>query len=370
MESVKEIEAKTIKLEVLEAIMHSGLALHKQRHGENGSDGEDPKQFHALGHLRTTIGRAEKIAPVFDLSKERVALIKMGLAWHDSTITYDKPTDRDNLLTMIIRHRGAREGDGKWGANGNEAVSAKSVEDKMRAAKIFSKAEIDIIRWGIDATYPDVRMGENFKGIEFKKYAYYEVATSQNKGLKEVISKLEEEGITKGFLFSQPHLEKALEDGKSVPPEVIITGLVDLEGVGYAESEEFSKEGDAEMRELYYNIRQQGVMENLAKNDSEKDVENRRKVSEAFLKWQDGQPCFGVWQAIRFEKIIYLLKKSNQIDLKKETELRKFFSHYLENIEQALKRAKNSRTTYEKKSREKNEKEAFISLARSVGYKI
>ena len=61
-------------------------------------------------------------------------------------------------------------------------------------------------------------------------------------------------GHYRGLHIYQPHFEKMLEEGE-IQQQVLIAALSDLGDVGTAEKEMFFKNGDAEMRELYYNIR-------------------------------------------------------------------------------------------------------------------
>lgn len=158
---------------------------------------------------------------------------------------------------MIRRHQGAREGDAPNGAEGNEAVSARLMEQEMRqinqrvGQEIFTEEEIQTAVWGVHATYPVVDLGRDFQGASFEEYHFYETAMCQNPALREVFGELKQKGATKGPHFFQPHLEKALEEGQQVPREVLLVALADLGGPGFGEPEEFTRTGNAEMRELY-----------------------------------------------------------------------------------------------------------------------
>ncbi|TSC71030.1 MAG: hypothetical protein G01um101470_765, partial [Parcubacteria group bacterium Gr01-1014_70] len=237
--------AETSFEEASKAIRDNGYRSHREAHDK---EGRDPKTYHTSEHPRTMEGRAEQMANTFRLSPEERAAVKMEIAWHDTTIEYDK-ADPNNLLAMIRRHRGAREGDTPKGADGNEGQSARSLEQEMREVnrlakrEIFTEEQIHNGVWAIDATYPDVNFGQDFKGAKFKEYPYYDVAIAQNPDIGALFDELETQGINKGPLFFQPHLEKPLEEGQKVPKEVLVVALSDLGAAGTAEKEVFFKEG-------------------------------------------------------------------------------------------------------------------------------
>ena len=354
------IEQQKKKLEIAKIITRTGLDLHDHNHGENSAD---PKDYHGSEHPETLVSHAKMMADIFKCSLEELSLAEMMFAYHDTVINYKKPNPND-LLDRVVRNRGALEGDNQGvGVSGNEAQSAELLKEKMRDAKVFTPEEIETGVFGIHTTYTDV----NF-GAVFKDYAYYDVAKKQNPELGSLIEKLGREDIEKGLLLSQPHLEKALEEKKKVSPAVLVVALMDFGAAGFAGSEEFFQGGDAEMRELYYNIKQPEAMSRLTTGEGETDASDRARVAKAFLAWVDVQPSFAVWQALRFEKIIYLLKQNNGINAEQEKGLREFFGNYSANINAALSRAKSLRAEYDKSARE-DEKKAFISLTHSMHYK-
>ncbi len=277
---------------------------------------------------------------------------------------------------MIRRHRGAREGDKPNGVEGNEGKSARLLEQEMRKAneiakqEIFTEEQIRIAVWAIDATYPDVNLGQDFKGARFKEYPYYEVAVAQNPDIDTLFKELETQGITKGPLFFQPHLEKPLEEGQKVPKEVLIVALSDLGAAGIAEKEAFFKEGDDEMRELYVNLLRSDVMHRLVNGDVKQDRVDREKVANSFIEWVESQPGFVAWQALRFEKILYLLKQQSDINPEEEQKLRSQFSHFADNVRVAHDRAKELKTKFEETRFTLGEKAAFLYLAQNLHYEI
>ena len=302
-----------------------------------------------------------------------IALIKMAISWHDTIIDYDE-ADPNNLLAMIRRHRGAREGDTPKGAEGNEGKSARLLEQEMRKAnelakrEIFTEEQIRIAVWAIEATYPDVNFGQDFKGANFKEYPYYEAAIAQNPDIGDILDELEIHGINKGPLFFQPHLEKPLEEGQKVPKEVLVVAFSDLGAAGIAEKEIFFKEGDDEMRELYANLQRPDVMHRLVNGDEEQDRADREKFTTAFLEWAESQPGFAAWQALRFEKILYLLKEQNSINSEEEQKLRSQFSHFADNIRAAHDRARELKAKFEETKSTLGEKAAFLHLAQNLHY--
>ena len=365
-------EAKEMTFEAIsEGVRIEGLYFHKQEHD---AEGKDPKVFHTSEHPRTMERRGEKMADIFHLSPEERGIMDSAIAWHDTVIEYD-PADPGNLLAMVKRHRGAREGDKPSGTLGNEGTSARLLEGEMLKAnekagkELFTEEQIRTAVWAVEATYPDVNLGPDFKGAPFEEYPYYATALEQNPDLKELFDELKEQGIVKGPLFFQPHLEKALEKGESVPREVLITALADLGAAGLAGDKEFFNEGDSEARELYANLRRSDVMRRLSEGGEEADKADREKVTVVLTGWLDSQPGFAVWQALRFEKIVHLLKKQNALSQEEEAGLRGQFSRYPENVRAARDRAKEARETIEKLKSTAGEKEAFLYLTRTLGFR-
>lgn len=363
-ETVFENASKEIKL--------NGYRFHEQAHDR---EGRDPKTYHTSEHPRTLEGRAKQMVEVLRLSPKQRVVIEVAIAWHDTVIEYDE-ADPNNLLAMIRRHRGAREGDKPKGTEGNEGKSARLLEQEMRKAneiakqEIFTEEQIHAARWAIDATYPDVSLGSDFKGATFEEYPYYETAIAQNPDLGALFDELRTQGITKGPLFFQPHLEKPLEGGQKVPREVLIVALSDIGAAGSAEKETFFKEGDDEMRELYANLRKPDVMRRLTESDEETEQTNREKVAAAFIGWLDSQPGFAAWQALRFEKILHLLKQQNDITPEEEQGLRAQFSHFADNVRAARDRVKGLKTKSEEIKSISGEKAAFAYLAQNLHYEI
>ncbi len=350
-----------------EKLSVDGLISHKKQHGPGGID---PKVYHTPEHLLALERYEAKIAKALKLSPEQRALIKIAIARHDLVIEYDEANPND-ILAMIRRYRGAREGDEPKSTKGNEGESGRLTREEMLKAneqageEIFSKEQIDNVVWAIDATYPDVKFG-----AVFKEYPYYKIVTKQNPALEEMFIKLEKAGIVKGSLFFQPHLEGPLEKGELVPREVLVTALVDLGAAGLADNREFYKSGDDEMRELYGNLRLPEVMERLVNGDNEEDKNDRARATSVFLEWLDSQPGFVAWQALRFEKIRYLLKKQNGINEDEEKKLREQFSHYPDNLSATLNRALKLREQVGTTKKEKGEKLAFLYIAREMGYEF
>ncbi len=353
-----------------EGIVDCGYNFHEQEHD---GEGRDPKVYHTSEHPRTMEQRAERMADVFHLKPKQRAVMKMAIAWHDTVIDYDK-ANPNNLLAMVRRHRGAREGDKPYGAEGNEGRSARHLEQEMRQAneragkEIFTGEQIETAGWAVDGTYPDADLGPDFKGATFKDYPYYDEAIRQNPALGDALNNLEKQGIIKGPLFFQPHLEQPLEAGQTVPREVLIVGLSDLGAAGSADNETFFKEGDDEMIELYANLRRPEVMYRLIDGNDEADRNDREKVSAAYLGWLDSQPGFAAWQALRFEKLIHLLKRQNGLATEEERGLRAEFNRFIDNIRSASERAKELRSGFDAVRSSQGEKAAFSYLAGKLHY--
>ena len=360
-------------------IKKNGESVHAQEHNSGGNQ----KEYHTSIHLLILEKCAKKLSEILHLDKKQIALSKMVIAWHDTTMEYDNP-DPNNILGMIRRHRGAKIGDEPSGIDGNENISAQRLEKEMREAnqkagtEIFSEEDIQTGISAVHATYPDVKF--NF---EFTNYPYYQEAINQNPSLEKLFLDLERSGITKGNLFSQPHLEDLLENNILPKKEVLVMALSDLSEAGASSSYEFFASGDKEMRELYHNLRYKNILNSLAKDVA--GVEDRKKMITAFLAWMDSQSGFVAWQALRFEKIIYLYNKNkgikNSITEEEEVNLRKYFSQYSQNTSSCLRRAKDTRQhTEEIMSQQENETsetdenkkdftiEAFSYIAKKMGY--
>lgn len=124
------------------------------------------------------------------------------------------------------------------------------------------------------------------------------------------------------------------------------------------------------MRELYANLRRPETLHRLAEGNEETDRADREKISGAFINWLQSQPGFAIWQALRFEKIIHLLRQLNELNNEEEAGLRAQFSHYIENIRSARDRADTLKTQTERIKSTAGEKEAFLFLARNMGYEV
>lgn len=354
-------------LKTAESIKEQGYRLHRQEHD---ADGRDPKIYHISEHPLTVDKRAKEMAEILGLSPEQCAVVEMAIAWHDTVIEYDN-SDPNNLLAMIRRHRRAREEDVSTGLKGNEKESARLLAEEMRKAnkqageEIFTEEHIETAVWAIHATYP----ADNRDAI-FKEYFYYQCATEQNPVLGELLCNLAEQGVTQGHLFFQPHLEKPLEEGHTVPREVLLVALADFGAAGCAFKEEFFKEGDDEMRELYGNLRKPEIFSRLANGEEKKDKEDREKVLNAFFLWLESQIGFAAWQALRFEKIIYLLKQQHGINEDEEQGFRTLFCHYKKNILAVRDRARDLKIAVKREKNTHGEKTAFCFLAKNMGYDI
>ncbi|MDP3778655.1 MAG: hypothetical protein Q8R30_01225 [bacterium] len=349
-------------------IERDGLKMMEELH-----DGKDV--FHTSEHPKSMEIRADKIAEVLHASKEERMLAKMDIAYHDTIIEKDE-ADPGSVIGMIKRHRGAREGDKPNGAEGNEAKSADELIKRMIQAneeageEVFTETHMKNARWAIDATYPDVALGADFKGAAFEEYPYYEIAIRNNSELGELLAELKEQGITKGALFYQPHMETPLEKGEKVPNEVLMTALADLGASGMGSVEEFAQEGDNEMRELLGNLRKEEVLERVANGDEEADVADRGKAAAMCTGWLESQPSFAVWQALRFEKIAHLMKEKQGMADEDIQGLRKLFGNYAQNVRGQRDRAREVKSKYEEIKTSLGEKESFKYLARTMHYEI
>jgi len=344
-------------------IAENGHQYHKTVHDLGGTD---PKEYHNLGHIYTVEDRAKLLPPIFKLSADQQAEMLMAIAWHDSVINYDLP-DSNNIVAMIKRHGGATEQDTPYGLQGNEAKSFELLNTRMLQFN-FSQESLDTVKSIISATYSKADLGTDFQGAIFSDYAFYKIALSQNPKLAETIQFLNSNGIDRGLHISQPYFEEMLDQG--VEPQVLITALSDLGDVGTAEKEMFFRNGDAEMRELFYNINQPGTLQRLINGATEQDKKDRSQVVDTFIKWQKTEVGFAVWQALRFEKTIYLLNQHKIIDSEQETALRGVFNHFTDNIIACYRRLIDVQQTYTKYVEQDEEQQAFLNLLETLHYRI
>ncbi len=336
----------------------------------HGPEGLDPKTYHTPeNHIDRLQERAKEIADVFNLTREQRKLLAIAISYHDTIINYDAP-DEASIAGMVMRHRGAREGDKPMGEHGNEALSAKMMLEAMERINqetgktIFTADQMQIGQKAVDATYPGVELGPDFKGVEFIKDDLYEEIAAQNPRIAEMIAYLKENGITKGLHFFQPHLENPLKQGESMPEEVLIMSLVDLGAAGMVNNPEiFFEESDNEAKELYHNLRKSENIERLLNGDTSKDKEDRIKANGAMLGWFHSQPGFMMWQMIRFEKIMKWLRENRQIDEEKEKGLHSIFAHYETNIQAYTERDVRIKNEYDMLQSNQGEKIAFAYLA-------
>lgn len=352
-------------------IIDKGQNISRENHPE--------KRYHGgpeLNHIHSLEGRSERMGEIFNLSPDQNELVKIAISTHDAIIDIKIPQDTKDVNQTVARRRGARSGDKPDGAQGNEARSAELAVELMKEANkkagkdVFSPEHIATVTWAIEATYPDVILGKDFQGVEFKSLPHYSDALRNNPSLTPKF--LEERGITKGVLFWQPHLENYLtgENGvekKPVPKEVLTMALADLGASGSGSAEKFFKEGDDEFAELHINI--QNRLPELLAGGPEFD-DDRKRAAKKMLDWQESQPKFALGQMIRFEKLMQLLRNSEQPQLSEDEErgLRAMFSHFGENIQKTSDRFLQLRETHTKIATEQGEQAGFRFLAQAMHY--
>ena len=334
---------------------------HKFHEREYSLNGESPKKYHNLEHVFSVENRAQSLVSILGLSPEQRHVMLMAIAWHDSVLNFDAP-DPDNIVGMVTRHGGAIDGDAPDGARGNEAKSFQLLKGHMVRLG-FEENHIEMVKVIINATYS---VG---KFAEFSSYDYYEIATKQNPDLLNVIKFLNSNGISEGLHISQPHFEKMLEQGTLTLP-VLITALADLGDVGTEESNVFFKIGDAEMRELYYNINNPYTLHRLVYGENMQDRKDRSQVANAFIKWLKTEVGFAVWQALRFEKTMCLLNEHHVITPDQEKAVREMFSHFTTNIRASYNRYTTLQEKYQDDCKQLKERDAFLQLAKKLHYRI
>ena len=333
----------------------------------NDAESKEPKVYHTSEHPKALQERAKRIADVLGLGVEQRYLIAIAISYHDAIINYTPP-DPDDIVGTIQRHRGAREGDKPRGREGNEAKSADAMETAARRINeeakratgqaVFSDEDIRTLRWEIDATYPDVAF------TEFEKDPFYQEIVRQNPQVLQMAELLRARGITKGLHFFQPHLENPLQQGERVPQEVLVVALSDLGAGGLVEKAgDFFAEGDNEFKELYHNLRNPENYRRLLAGAEERDRGDRAKVSHTIFNWLSSQPGFVLWQMIRFEKIMYFLQRSGELDAEQASGLRGLSGYYESNIKASLDREERMKNEYQHKLEAEGEREAFTFLA-------
>lgn len=340
----------------------------------NENSDRDKRIYHTIEHPNTLQARAEKVAQVLGVSERGKKLSKIAIAWHDTIIHVD-PADPENIVATIKRHRGAREGDQPSGAKGNEAESALVLEQAMRRANgegvpVFTEKDIKTAVLAVEATYPGVDFGKDFQGARFKEYPWLGQIVEKNPHVGAIIEQLEADGIDRGGLFYQPHLEGPLERGEKIAPEILVMVLDDLGGAGMATLEEFALEGDKEFQELYTNITNPENLQRMAHGEGEKDENDREKAVGAMLNWFKSQTSFVAWQMLRIEKILCLLQQNGQIDDEKVEKLRLLFGRFKENITGSRARAQNTARQYEEIKAKEGNGAAFAHVARVMHYQI
>lgn len=353
--------------------------MYKRGHsGMKEASKKEHRVFHTVEHPEALIERAKKLSHIFELSKIQKKMVALEAIYHDLVINYDPAQNPEDVTGRIKRHRGAREGDQPANLQGNEALSAKALVAEMsrhntiaqqkKQSPVFSQEQISNATFAIDVTYPGVQLGPDFQGVSFREYPYYKEIVTQHKDIGRIISSLEKDGILKGILFYQPHLETPLEKGEQVPKEAIIIALSDLGAAGLDTSKTFFREGDTELLELMENIRRPKVKKRLLEGTTEMDKNDRAKVAGIMQQWLKDQTSFVAWQMLRFEKIVFLLKKNGQIDSEKESALRNLFSNFEKNITATLKRTHTLSKTYHEILVENGELKAFQYLAKEMHY--
>lgn len=351
------------------------IAEGERRMVENSAN--EGRVYHTQEHPDALFERAGPLFEALGATKKQKIIARLAIAWHDVIISIT-PADPNDVTAMIKRHRGAEKGDDPAGAEGNEAKSAEDMEAEMRRINaeaigrgeeaIFSEEDIQTGVLAVKATYPAVDFGKDFKGAAFKEYDFYQQAVERNPKIGEIVAGLESQGVAKGPLFFQPHLEEPLERGEKIPPEVLVMVLDDLGNSGISSVEGFGVEGDMEFRELRPNIA--GNMERLLTGDEAADESDREKSAVVMLEWLQSQTGFVTFQMLRIEKIFALLYENGQIDDEKEASLRSVLSQFENNINGALARAKSAEDEYKRIKETEGSKEAFRYLAAELHYEL
>lgn len=352
-------------------VIHQGKNISRENHPE--------KRYHGgpeLNHIHSLENRAKQMGDIFNFSSDQNELVKIAISTHDAIIDIKLPQDAKDVNQTVVRRRGARAGDKPEGVQGNEARSAQLAVELMqetnkKAGKdVFSPDQISTVTWAIEATYPDVILGKDFQGVEFKNLPHYQDALRNNPKIDQQF--LDERGITKGILFWQPHLENYLSgehgvEKKRVPKEVLTMALADLGASGSGSAEKFFKEGDDEFAELHINI--QNRLPELLSGGPEFD-NDRKRAAKKMLDWQESQPKFALGQMVRFERLMHLLRDSEQPQISEEEErgLRGMFSHFGENVRKTSDRFLQLRDRYTKIEADQGAQAGFRLLAEAMHY--
>jgi len=362
------------------------------RHGPNA---RFPKPFHGIEHPKSMTEFGLGIGEVLGITGDQKQIFTLAVAAHDVEMNVKLPDMNMPVTAFVIRERGSKEGDLPAEANGNEALSAQLLRALMEEhGDVFDVNEIQEAVDGVLATYPrDHFRAPDFQGPTFGEgsetyKAYLPEIAARNPAILEVLEKLKEEGITKGPLFSQPHLEAPLEDGKRIPTSVLMIAWSDLSPAGAASSRIFARGGNNEFIEGKYNLSALSLLSDeeivALQNSSESTVkekllevrtdlapEEMRMAAQNMLDWQKSQVGFIVWQMLRFEKNVYLLRKNGQIDEAQEVRLRSIFNKFEVNIDAALKRYKELKAATRASLAEGgNVAEAYYLLADNMGYTV
>jgi len=319
------------------------LALQRMEEA-HGPHGEVPKTFHTIeSHVLPMMVQALCLAPILDVPLE---LLLTVIAWHDAVILFDLPADSRNPLGMIRRHRGARSGDQPKGVAGNEAVSAQQMTAAMCKMGGYSHEDMTRSCLAAEVTYPGVDLGPDFKGAAFESEPLYGALVQQNPVIAELVSLLKKHNIDRGPHFFQPHLEEPLKRGEQVDPLALAMGLLDLGTCGLAspESGAFTREGNAEYRELHPNV--PAHLERLLLGKTAQDREDRARVEQDLLAWWLSQPGFALWQLIRFERIMGWVGRNRQCNQDQIAQLRHLFRYYRDNVQLGLASALALQSSY------------------------
>ncbi len=321
-------------------------------------------------HIEKLQKRAQRLADIFKLLPQQRKSLEMDTAVHDTIMKKYPMQNPSNIAERARRMRGARVGDKPAGLEGNEARSAWLLADAKREVnqragrEVFDEENIETGTFAVDVTCP------GFEPAAFKSYPFYEHVALNNPRIREVVEMLEKLGITQGPLFSQPHLEEALQVGEKIPREVLIMALIDLGGAGYEDEKGFFEEGDHENWELLDKVFLPENITRLFQGTQDADAADRAKVAEAGKDWLRSQVPFVVLQWMRFEKIIYLLEENDQLSREEERLLRQEFPFYEKNVWATHSRAKGLVKKYDTEKEKGGEQAAFMALVKSMHFPV
>lgn len=335
-------------------LIKRGLNLVHDRYDPGGN--EEYLPFHGSNHTKEVVENIEKILTALNALPDDIEFGKAAAAWHDSImgVLVDAAGIRIRLRGFYTEE--ATNSDNPLldtGELGNERASAEEIILAMKECfnvngdPMFNDQDYARIRRIIAGTFVNVKM---------EKYP-----DEETERMKEIEDFGQMPGDKKnpniGLHIYQPHVLKNIES-KNIDKVEMALALADFGVYGMQDDPEIVfRAGNAEFREINMASDQPIALEGLTRKE-------RKSFGRKMLDWVATQVGF-----LRFRRVD-VHRFANTLGPEDRDILLELFKHQDNIIIAAINRSKRMRDTYWNSVVENGDKEAFLALAREMGYDV